>query len=355
MDWTGWYSAARAWAETQRFNVPEFAGLGVIAAAIIAVWVIWHVLRAVLKLGERFSDAATTRALRKDSAPGYRVLIAEIPGLSGRRFGKWFYGAVETHLATFNFGAPFRLGQTSAISGGLDPKSVRRARKLMAAADADLIGWAQRLGKGEGDFIIHGLARGGGLSPADARTFSFVLPGKFSSLNGRVPQLAAYLTAKALQPAIGNPQAFRPEKMKEMAAEIAAILAESDGIAAPVREQLEADYCAACVHVAEVSGDLDAIDQVIALRTRHLERLTPSDDPNLMVQARMDLGRALLARAEKQFDQRTVQQAILHLSAVVEALRADPAIQRAQGASDAMFKAQTMIETRKRFSVNFGA
>ena len=49
-----------------------------------------------------------------------------------------------------------------------------------------------------------------------------------------------------------------------------------------------------------------------------------------------------------------MREAIGYLSQVVEALRTDPSIMRAQAASDAMFKAQSLMETRKRFAVNFG-
>jgi hypothetical protein len=50
-----------------------------------------------------------------------------------------------------------------------------------------------------------------------------------------------------------------------------------------------------------------------------------------------------------------VKEAISHLAQAVEGLRGDPTIQRAQSASDALFKAQAMIESRKRFSLNFGS
>ena len=68
----------------------------------------------------------------------------------------------------------------------------------------------------------------------------------------------------------------------------------------------------------------------------------------------MDIGRALLARAAQKFESELIREAIGHLSQVVEALRGDPSIMRAQAASDAMFKAQSLLESRKRFAVNFG-
>jgi hypothetical protein len=143
--------------------------------------------------------------------------------------------------------------------------------------------------------------------------------------------------------------------MKLMTEAMDLMLKNIPAVAPTLRDEIEADYCAACVHVAESSGDLESIDRIIALRLEHLEKMGNKAPAEMIVAARIDLGRALIARAEKQFDQRTVQEAIQHLSTVVETLRANPTIQQAQSASDAMFKAQTMIETRKRFSVNFGA
>ena len=121
-----------------------------------------------------------------------------------------------------------------------------------------------------------------------------------------------------------------------------------------LRSRIEADFCASSVHVAEQSGDMEALDHVIMLRRIHLEDIKSDRDTSRAVQARMDLGRALLARATKQFDRKTVEEAISHLSKVIEALQADPTIKRAQAASDAMYKAQNLLETRKRFAVNFG-
>jgi hypothetical protein len=91
------------------------------------------------------------------------------------------------------------------------------------------------------------------------------------------------------------------------------------------------------------------------MRRGHLEAATITADTGRIIQAKLELGRALIVRAEKQFDQNVVKEAIGHLAQAVEGMRTDPAIQRAQAASDALFKAQTMIENRKRFSLNFGS
>ncbi len=355
MDWTRLSAAALEGIESRFGNYPALALVGWIAAALALLWFAVLVLRLMMRLGQRFSDSSAARQLRKDEAPGYRILMAGAAGLGNGRLGKWAHRAANDHLATFNFGAPFKLARCSPMPGGTDGRSMRRARKLMTLGDADMIVWPIAESRDETGLVLHGLSRAGGLTAEEARGFRLELPGRYKALSGRMPQIAAYLMAKALQPQIGDPQAFRPEKMKLLANEIAAMLGEGTELPAKLKAGLEADYCAACVHLAEAMGDFEAIDQVIALRESHLAKLGPGGDPILAAQAHMDIGRALIARAEKQFDQKTVHTAIQHLSSVVEALRADPTIQRAQMASDVMFKAQTMIETRKRFSVNFGS
>jgi hypothetical protein len=158
----------------------------------------------------------------------------------------------------------------------------------------------------------------------------------------------------ALGVVLGNPQSFRPEKISLLAEALSAMLDHEGPMPVAVRNEVEGDFCASAVHVAEEAGDLAGLDRVIALRREHLTEGAVQADPERAIQARMDIGRALLARAAKKYEPELVREAIGYLSQVVEALRADPSIMRAQAASDAMFKAQSLMETRKRFAVNFG-
>jgi hypothetical protein len=352
---TGWFRSAENWVEANVLGADEFANFGFAMALVLCAILAFLLVTAAGKLLTSLNNAAGVRAFRKSRDPGYRVLVALPTGRGARRLGRWLNDALKSHLTEFNFGAPLRLGKTGAIDGGLDPKALARARKRLAAADADMLVWATRTGPGSDGFVIHGLSRGGGLRPDEARAFTIALPGRRNALQGQMPRVAAYLLAKQLQPALANPQAFRPEKMKLLASALDKMLLESDTASQAIQNELEADFCASAVHVAETNGDLDLLDRVIALRRVHLFEVNNTTDPALVSQARMDLGRALLARATKQYDQQAVQEAISHLSQVVDALRGDPAIQKAQTASDAMYKAQSLIETRKRFSLNFGS
>ena len=253
------------------------------------------------------------------------------------------------------FGAPHKVFRTGTIRGGMATRTLQRARRRLEISDADMLVWADRTHRRADGFVLYGLSRGGGLTAAEAKAFTLLLPGKMSDLEGQMPRVAAYLLARELQPALANPQSFRPEKMKLLSHSLSELLAESSALSVALRSRIEADFCASAVHVAEQSGDMEALDHVIALRRIHLEDIKSDRDATRAVQAHMDLGRALLARATKQFDRKTVEEAVSHLSKVIEALQADPTIKRAQAASDAMYKAQNLLETRKRFAVNFGS
>ncbi len=302
-------------------------------------------------LFRRLRDTIRLRRARRDNSVGYRVLVAGVSGSPSA--SRWLARAVDGHLSDFSFGAPLNLVKTSRIKNGLAPKSIAKARKMMVVSDADMMVWANRVNGRAIGLEVYGLSRGGGLRADEAQPFTLLLPGKKKDRAERVDEIVAYLLAKKLQPALEHPQSFRPERMKVLAGRLSSILDETPDLPLGLRDHLEADFCASSVHVAEEDGDLEGLDKVISLRRAHVEAANSASNPARINQARMDLGRALLARAEKQFDQKAVQEAIRELSQVVEALRADPNIQQAQSASDAMFKAQTMLENRKRFALNF--
>ena len=349
-----WFRTAETWFETHVLGAGVLAALGftmIVLVGLVLLVLLLTISGSVLKTLRNVSGA---RSARLDKSPGYRILIARPAGKRAGKAGKWLLTAMQTYLTEFNFGAPYKLTRTGSIKGGLQPRALSRARRRMAMADADMLVWAERTGAQPDGFLLHGLSRGGGLRADEARPFTLVLPGRFSVLDGQMPRATTYFLARELQPALANPQSFRPEKMKTLSLALAEMLEDCPALSQSLRSRIEGDFCASGVHVAEQSGDLDAIDRVIALRREHLSGIRNDSDPLRAVQAHMDLGRALLARANNKFDQKVVQEAISHLSKVIEALQADTSIQRAQAASDAMYKAKNMLETRKRFAVNFG-
>lgn len=351
----GWLETADSWLVN---NMPHAEWLGLFGAAMAVLAALYLVFKLIVGLGRMASSLSNfSRAGRAKASktPGFRILLARPEGAMSGRTAKWLGSALARNLPVFAFGAPFSLVPMGRIKGGLGSASVARARKRMATADADLFVWASRHGKGDRGLELHGLSRGGGLTPAEARLFTIALPGARKAQTEDVAKLAAYLLAKHLQPALSDPQAFRVEKIRDLAAELEAVLSTEVPVSATLRGEIEADFCAAGVRVAEELGELSALDKVIALRRRHLDQASLAADTGRIIQAKLELGRALIVRAEKQFDQSVVKEAIGHLAQAVEGLRGDPTIQRAQSASDALFKAQAMIESRKRFSLNFGS
>jgi len=351
----GWLETADNWLKS---NVPHAEWLGLFGAAmavLAALYVAFRVLAGLGRFASAVANVSQARRARASKAPGFRILLARPAGASAGRIAKWLGSALARNLPVFAFGAPFSIVPMGRIKGGLGTASVALARRRMATADADLFVWVSREGKGERGLEVHGLSRGGGLSSAEARLFTIALPGARKAQTEQVARLAAYLIAKHLQPALSDPQAFRVEKIRELALELETVLAHDLPVSATLRSEIEADFCAAGVRVAEELGELSALDKVITLRRRHLEEANLKADTGRIIQAKLELGRALIVRAEKQFDQNVVKEAIGHLAQAVEGLRSDPVIQRAQTASDALFKAQAMIESRKRFSLNFGS
>ena len=352
---TDWLTTAETWADAHMRETRSLAVLGLVLGVLLAAFLLFLTFRLVVRLVRRIRDAAAARALRTDKSPGYRIVLARPAGRKGGATLKWLQSALEEHLSAFNFGAPFRIMRMSRLKDGLAPATIARARRRMAAADADLFVWGERRGRKEDGLVLHGLTRGGGLTPAEARLFTIRLPARADALEGQVPRITAFLLAKQLQPGLGNPQAFRPEKISLLAEALSAMLDHEGPLPLAVLKEIEGDFCASAVHVAEQAGDLAGLDRVIAMRREHLTEGAVQADPERAIQARMDIGRALLARAARKYEPELVREAIGYLSQVVEALRTDPSIMRAQAASDAMFKAQTLMENRnKRFAVNFG-
>lgn len=349
---TDWIQWVRDGLQAHVYPSSDLALFGFTMLLAIALGCVLLVVAVLFGAMRRLRDMMRLRAARRDNSVGYRVLIAGVSGSPSA--GRWLARAVSEHLSAFSFGAPLNLVKTSRIKGGLAPKSIAKARKMMVISDADMMVWANRVNGRAIGLEVYGLSRGGGLRPDEAQPFTLFLPGKTKDRIGRVDEIVAYLLAKKLQPALEHPQSFRPERMKVLAERLSSILNETPDMPIGLRDHLEGDFCASSVHVAEENGDIEGLEQVISLRRAHVEAANSASNPARVNQARMDLGRALLARAEKQFDQKAVQEAIRELSQVVEALRADPNIQQAQAASDAMFKAQTMLENRKRFALNFG-
>lgn len=334
-------------------GVSVLTAFGLIAAICVIIfaliWGIKYLWRGIVSM----RSAARLKAFKNEKSVGLGIVLARPVGRQGRAFGRNLHEALTEHLPGFNFGAPFRMIKLRGIAGGGTPKAMMLARRWLKRSDADMIVWGERVSGAEDGLVLYTLSRGGGLSPEGATLEAFPLPGGQQAWSDALRKAAAYMLAKSLQPGLRSPEAFRPEKTKLLAEELIAILEADPEMSPTVRAEIEADYCAAVIHGAEKAGDMDRLDHVIALRRGHLADKDIQSNTFRLMQSRVDLGRALIARSDKVYHAADLQEAIEHLSAVVEVIRTHPTIQRAQATSDAMFKAQTMIENRKRFSQNF--
>ena len=160
----------------------------------------------------------------------------------------------------------------------------------------------------------------------------------------------AYLIARALQPGLSDGPAFRADKLAPVAAIIMTCLEDENALPARTRKTLETDYCSMALALNEETH----LTRVVELRRRRLageEALVPTEE----VQARIDLGRALLLLSNNSFDPVRVREAMDHLKVAVERLKVDPALRLAQQTNQAVQQGQAMLSNRKRFSVTGGS
>ena len=100
---------------------------------------------------------------------------------------------------------------------------------------------------------------------------------------------------------------------------------------------------------------MDWLEKLITRRRVTLETLKGKVETDAQIDARLDLGRALIKRAEVSFDPVALREASVHLNSAIDQLRQHDVIRKAQNASDALARAQSLVETRRRFAVNFSA
>lgn len=340
-----------AWADAHILTSPELALVGFASATAVGAYALIQVVRGAVAASRSVSNAAGLRRAIRNAGPGFRILLTRSGGPGGARAGKFTKAALSDHLEQFSFGAPFQLVPAGRISGAdLDAK-VTVARKRLVRSGADMIVWSERVSGREGGYRIHGLSRGGGVNPADAEPFVLTFTGRRADWRAPLGQVLAYRLAKHLQPSLGRPEGFRPERVREITHVIDDLLRGETPLSEDARAALEDDFCAGALHVAEQGDDPVFIERVIELRR---SRLAESDyRAGSLTQSQLDLGRAMLAKADRVFDPILVREAMQHLDLAIVKLRTDDMIARAQQATDAVTRGQKMLETRKRFSLNF--
>ena len=129
-----------------------------------------------------------------------------------------------------------------------------------------------------------------------------------------------------------------------------ACLDDEDALPARTRKTLESDYCSMALALNEEAH----LTRVVELRRRRLageEALVPTEE----VQARIDLGRALLLLSNYSYEPVRVREGMDSLKVGVERVKVGPVLRLAQQTNQAVQQGQAMLSNRKRFSVTGGS
>lgn len=337
-----------AWAQAHISTSSELAYVGAAAAVLAGLFVMWSAIGFLRTLIQSVINLIAMRSVSKDKTPGFRILLATAGSGRAARFVR---SALTQNLERFSFGAPFRLCKAGRLPSDA-PKAERAARSRLRRSDADMILWAERASGRADGLKIRSISRGGGVSVADAPLKTSTASGARESWSDDFAVVLAYQLAKELQPALSQPESFRPERVREIADALDELLNSEAGLSQDVRSELEDDFCAAALHVAEAGKDLTLVDTVIERRRAFIG--ATEGRPSEQVQAHLDLGRALLAKATRAFDPALVREAMSELELVAAAMRGDLSIRRAQQATEAVARGQSLLQTRKRFQLNLG-
>ena len=344
-----------AWLEDTVLPSSILAALGFCVLLVMALAAAVWALRGVGRLVFARPTQPLGRIRRTPGLPGHRVLMGAIEGSGGRELEGHLRDALEAHLPSYTFGAHTQVFRARSPRGRPDGAVLRQARRALRKSGGDMLVWGVRRDDGPDGLVLFGVARGGAVNAEQAEPFAFYLPGALEGHATPEGQAAAYLLAKRLVPALGRPDAFRAEKIADVGSILDTLLDGELSLASGVRRELEQDFTAIALYLADQEGHADWLDKVISRRRATLEALKDDPDTMALLDARLDLGQALLKRAERQFDPVALREATVNLSTVVEALRSHDILRKAQRAADGLARAQSMVETRRRFAVNFNA
>lgn len=324
-----------------------WGGLGLVAAALIAAMAVWMLVRGLSVLFEIVSTSMASRKRR--STQGFGLAISPISGPKGAQQTKAIIAALQQHLDQFMFGSPFEIVRAPKLrakgSKGLRAGAVSWLEK----SSTDLILWGYRA-KGKAEPLqVEVLSLGGSLPPSDAMHSEGLLPLVTKENTETTSRVIAYLIARALQPGLADGSAFRADKLAPVAEILMSCLKDQDALPPRTVQTLETDYCSMAL---ALSTD-EHLTRVVELRRSRLAG-DEAYSPAFEVQARIDLGRALMQLSNTNFDPVRVREAMDHLKVAVERLKSDPILRLAQQTNQAVQQGQAMLSNRKRFSVTGG-
>ena len=336
------------WFNSQIAGSLIWSSIGFATAILAALVLIYFVFKACASLVTLLTTSLASRKRR--STQGFGIAVAPIIGAKGAKQTKAIINALENHLELFTFGSPFEIVRAPRIRARGAKGFRASATRWLEKSSTDLVMWGHRKSGKQQPTSVEVLSLGGSLKPDDAMHSEGLLPQIDKTNEDTTSRVVAYLVARALQPGLSDGSAYRAEKLEPVAAILQDCL--QDTVSLPDRTQLtlETDYCSMALALATP----DHLTRVVEYRRKRLASEQPML-PAFEVQARIDLGRALLHQAQANFDPIRVREAMDHLKLAVERLKVDPILQLAQATNQAVQQGQTMLSSRKRFSVTGGS
>ncbi|MEO0608316.1 MAG: hypothetical protein AAFY82_08790 [Pseudomonadota bacterium] len=336
------------WFETTIASSPIWSAIGLIAAIGFGVYVCWALIK---KLAAGITALRTMMARRKrQSSQGFGIAVAPIIGAKGAQQTKAIVAALDAHLDKFVFGSPFEIVRAPRMRAK-GAKGLRAAAiKYLETSSTDLILWGLRPKSKPQASQVEILSCSGSLAPSEAMHLEGYFPLITPANEATTSQATAYLVARALQPGLSDGSAYKAEKLAPVADILLECLQDQDALPDRTRLTIETDYASMALHLG---GEVH-LQHVVTLRSARLSgesKLPPSHE----IQARIDLGRALLGLSNVNFDPVRVREATDHLKIAIELLKADPILQVVQATGQAIQQGQAMLSNRKRFSVTGGS
>lgn len=340
------------WFESSIAGSSIWSAIGFAAAALIGLYVFWLILRVVFLLSRRVMQFFAAR--RRKTEQGYGISLVPFTGTGGAKQSRELFTALQTHLDKFTFGAPFELIKATPLRAK-GAKGLRSAAtKWLETSASDLIIWGHRPRGRDSGVKAEILSLEGSLSPAEATHSVGLLPHIRTANRDIVGLVNAYLIARSLLPGLANATAYKAERIAPVAEILLKCLNEEDTLPERTLQTLEIDYCAMGLHL----GEAHHLDNVIKLRRARLQTLDEAGvnlPMDMEIQARVDLGRALLKSSAIKFDPVLVREAVDQLKTAIELLKTNPILQLASVTSASVQQGQSLLANRKRFSVTGGA
>ena len=333
-----------------------FAVLGVGAIIILGLILAVFLLRWVLNGSTVLHRKAAMRAMKSDTTPGNKILVATVSGGSGMKLRRAALEAIENFLPEFNFGSPFYLGacpvRIEATDFALSRGDHERLTSAFAESGADLIVWGEARGAADGNVLCFSTPA----MLADKTSngfFAMKLETAPSEWGEQHRRAIAYVAGRRLRPSLGRPSDFRAERLFSIIHSMETLLNDGDMLTGEAGQQLEDDFAAGALHIGDQLKNYDWVNKAVDLRSKALETMKPGEDLLRWSRAKIDLGRAMCLQCEQKFDSAKLQDAMTHIREGVDATRAGPQMALADAGFQALQKAENMLANRRRFSIRW--